>query len=161
MVRLRIRPSLRARGFTLPELMVGVAVMGILGAIAAPSFSTLVGNMRARGTSSDLYAAVVRARSEALKLNAEVKLVPASGSTTWQAGWSIQDPADATSKLDDHPAVKGATISGPATLVFQPNGRVKGGGEPAFDIAVSGSTQHRCITIDLGGRPKQTTGGCT
>lgn len=148
----------RARGFTLVELMVGVAVAGILAAIAAPSFTGLVANMRGRGAGSDLYAALVRARSEAIKLNQDVTLAPRTAG--WQDGWYIADPSNANGNLDVHPAVAGATISGPANVVFMPNGRLRGGGAPQFDVSVAGSSQRRCISLTLSGRPNQTNSGC-
>lgn len=159
MVSLPAAPR-RARGFTLSELLVGVAVMGVLAAVAAPSFSGLAAGMRGRGAASDLYAALVRVRSEAITLNREVQLVPTGGANNWQGGWTIPDPADASRNLDVHSAVAGATITGPGTLTFMPNGRLKGGGEPQFDISVSGSAQHRCVTVTLAGRPNQTNSGC-
>jgi type IV fimbrial biogenesis protein FimT len=151
------RPQ-RARGFTLTELVVALAVAAILTGIAAPSFKTLVAGTRAHGAASDLYASAMRARSEAIKRNKEVSLKPAT--TGWQDGWSILDPQNDGQKLDDHPAVKGATITGPASVAFQPNGRVKGWDGTPFDISVSGNDKHRCVRIGLSGLPSQTEGGC-
>jgi type IV fimbrial biogenesis protein FimT len=149
----------RARGFTMPELLAVVAIMATLSALAAPSFSGLIATMRARSASSELYASLTRARSEAIKRNAEVTLAPASAGQ-WQGGWRIPDPLDASRKLDDHGAVAGATITGPDNVVFLANGRVKGGAQPSFDISVTGSSSHRCIAVDLGGRPNQSNQPC-
>jgi type IV fimbrial biogenesis protein FimT len=157
MVSVALAP--RARGFTMPELLAVVAILATLSALAAPSFSGLIATMRARSASSELYASLTRARSEAIKRNAEVTLAPASAGQ-WQGGWRIPDPLDATRKLDDHGAVPGATITGPDNVIFLPNGRVKGGGQPSFDISVNGSSQHRCIGVDLGGRPNQSNQTC-
>ncbi len=148
-----------SRGFTLPELLTTMAIMGVLAALAAPSFSGLVASMRARSVSSELHASLSRARSEAIKRNAEVSLTPATASA-WHAGWSIPDPADGTRKLDDHPAVAGATVSGPPSVVYLPNGRVKGANLPRFAISVSGDSQPRCVAVDLSGRPSQSKTGC-
>jgi type IV fimbrial biogenesis protein FimT len=148
-----------ARGFTLPELMVVLAVLAILSAMAAPSFSGLVGTMRARATSSDLYASLSRTRSEAIKRNVEVSLVPGGSAGHWQDGWHIADPADGH-LLDAHLAVPNGTVTGPASVTFLPNGRVKNGATPSFDISVSGQSQHRCVKLDLSGRPLQSSTGC-
>lgn len=150
-----------ARGFTLPELMTVVAIVAILASVAAPAYTSMMAAMRARSLGSDLYAALSRTRSEAIKRNAEVALVPVSA-RQWQHGWSIPHPAapaDATRKLDDHPAIPGATVSGPDSVIYLPNGRVKNGATPAFDIAL-GANQRRCIKVDLSGRPNQTKTAC-
>jgi type IV fimbrial biogenesis protein FimT len=148
-----------ARGFTMPELLAVVAIVAILASVAAPAFSSMIASQRARSASSELYAALARARSEAIKRNTEVALVPVTPQK-WQDGWSIPAPGDATRKLDDHPAIPGATLSGPASVVYLPNGRVKSATLPAFDIALSGNSQHRCVRVDLSGRPNQTTSTC-
>lgn len=156
--RRAVRALSRARGVTLLELLVVVAILGVLSAIAAPAFGGLIAGVRARGASSELYTSLVRARSEAIKRNAEVSLVPGTAGQ-WQGGWRIPDPANGTN-IETHGAVPNATVSGPDSVVFLANGRIKGGATPSFDISVSGQAQHRCIKLDLGGRPNQTSAGC-
>jgi len=148
----------RARGFTLVELLTTVAIVAVLASVGAPAFSSMAANMRSRSLSSELYAALSRTRSEAIKRNAEVELKPYTAQK-WQDGWSIANPGPAGGKLDDHPAVAGAAVSGPASVVYLPNGRVKGDSKPSFDIAV-GTAGHRCVKVDLSGRPNQTKTTC-
>jgi len=148
------QPPAPARGFTFLEILAVTAILAILSSLAFPAFGALAASIRARGASNELHGALTRARTEAIKRNAEVTLAPA-GASLWQAGWRIRDPRDATRALEDHAAVPGATILGPAHVTFLANGRVKGGAQPSFDISVAGSTRHRCIGIDLGGRASQ------
>jgi type IV fimbrial biogenesis protein FimT len=155
MVSARHRP--RARGFTLPEILTVVAILATLSALAAPSFSGLIGTMRARAAGSELFASLVRARSEAVKRNTEVTLTPAGG--RWEAGWTIPNPADSGAAIEVHPALGGATVTGPASVVYLANGRVKGSTAPEFDIAFP-NTGHRCVQVDLSGRPYLKPSGC-
>ena len=148
----------RARGFTLPELLAVVAVMAILATIAAPSFSELIASQRAKGAASDMFASLLRTRSEAIKRNVEVTL--AKSGEGWEDGWSIAHPTDADILLEDRGAVQGATITGPASVTYLPNGRGKGATKPEFDIEVTGARQPRCIGVDLSGRPYQTKAAC-
>ena len=148
----------RARGFTLIELLAVVAITAILSAMAAPAFKSLVAGQRARATSTDLYAALVLARSEAIKRDTQVTLQPAA--TTWQAGWRIPNPSDTGHPVANHGPVQGATITGPTAGVYLPNGRVASDTPPSFDIAVDGAASHRCVQVDLSGRPRLLASGC-
>jgi type IV fimbrial biogenesis protein FimT len=148
-----------ARGFTLPELLVVVGIVGVLGAVAAPSISTLVANQRARSAGSELMQSLLRARSEAVKRNLEVTVRPETG-TSWQSGWRIPNPSDTAHPIEIHAAVPGATFTGPAAVVYQPNGRVRGTEKPSFDIAVQHADQHRCLQVDLSGRPSLNRTAC-
>ena len=105
----------RAHGFTLVELMTVVAITAIMSVMAAPAFKSLVAGQRARTTSTDLYAALVLARSEAIKRDTQVTLQPAAD--TWQGGWRIPNPSDTGHPVANHGPVPGATITGPDAAV--------------------------------------------
>ncbi|MBU2285282.1 MAG: GspH/FimT family pseudopilin [Gammaproteobacteria bacterium] len=90
-----------ARGFTLIELMVTMAVMVVLALLAVPSLSMYVENAKVRGTAEVLYASVQQARTEAIRRNATVELiftdqaptagnVDTSGLTTAGPNWIIR-----------------------------------------------------------------------
>lgn len=144
-------PTLRHRGFTLTELLIVVAVIGVLLAIAAPSFRTTIENQRIRAASSDLYASLALVRSEAIKRNANVTLLPLSGN--WANGWEAQHPT-ASTFLEEHNAVEGVSISGPsAGVTFTGSGRVTAGAEVAFTLSGANNANRRCVYLAPSGRP--------
>ena len=61
----------RATGFTLVEMLTVLTIVGILAMTAAPSFSPLIASKRAEAAATDLYIALVTARGEATKRNAD------------------------------------------------------------------------------------------
>lgn len=148
-----------AGGFTLTELLATVAIVSILGAVAAPSMSQMILNQRAKGATSDLFTSLLRARSEAITRNTEVTLQPALAGY-WQNGWRIPNPANSGNRLEEHGAVAALTITGPGSVVYLANGRLKGATAPTFQISAAAPTPNRCIRIDLSGRPVQTNGSC-
>ena len=75
------------RGFTLVELMIGLVLVAILMGIGLPLFRSFILEQRLRATSSDLRVALTMARSEAVKRNRFIALVPDADG--WGAGWTI------------------------------------------------------------------------
>jgi len=59
--------SARHNGFTLIELVVALAVLGILVAIGLPSFNAAIANSRISSQYNDTIGALFIARSEAVK----------------------------------------------------------------------------------------------
>lgn len=157
MVDETIMPN-RSNGFTLIELMVVMAIVGIVTAIAAPSFNSLIESQRAKSAASDLYMSLMRARSEAAKQNANVTLAPKAGSD-WASGWQIADPAT-NAVIDDHAAIAGLEVSGPAGVTYRGSGRLTGTTAPTFSVSGNFPGSARCVSVDLSGRPVVKPGAC-
>ena len=89
----------KADGFTLVELLVTLAVVGILTSIAAPSFRSMVLDTRLSAQANDMLVSLKFTRSEAIKRNARVTMcrssngaacdAAATGSASWKVGWIV------------------------------------------------------------------------
>lgn len=148
----------RSSGFTVTELVVTMALAGILATVAVPSFSGLVANQRAKTYASELFTILVRTRSEAIERNANVTLSPKAGA--WANGWQIYDPAG--NLLEDRGTAAGVTIAGPASVSYRPSGRLQAGEAPTFLITTTSgsSTNYQCVSVDLTGRPYMQPAAC-
>lgn len=174
-----------ARGFTVIELVITVAVLAILVAIATPSFRELSLNNRATSATNNLLADLALARNEAVK-TARTAFVTANGGN-WNNGWAVWVDANGNGTRDtasepllreqprvdsaDMPAenrfvlsgVAGATSGSTAIsrIGFGPLGQVR---EPAdgarFAICRPDGDRpkSRGIRIDLSGRAESVRG---
>jgi len=79
----------RQTGLTLVELMIAIAVVGVLLTIGLPSFSNMIDTNRLKGAAETLYGNIQRARSESIKRNDDIYVnFSADGSATWVYGVS-------------------------------------------------------------------------
>lgn len=145
----------RARGFSLVELIITISVVGILATIATPSMTSIMTRHRVQDATSDLFAALLKARGEAIMLNSDVRVVPVGGD--WAAGWQVPDPSNPGSYFDKHEPVDAVTItmSGAPSLIYRSNGRLRADLGVKFNLSANSAAHGTgaCVSVDPSGRP--------
>jgi type IV fimbrial biogenesis protein FimT len=144
------------RGFTAIELMVSVAIVGVLSAIAAPALMTMIQTQRVKSATFDLYAAVTYARSEAIKRNAVVTITPRAGG--FANGYDLTTAGGVI--LKSHLGSPAVTVVAPgggaaAAFAFDGYGRLTPSASYQLELTStqSSTTPKRCLVISPVGRP--------
>lgn len=149
------RNVMRARGFTLVELLTVVTVLVLLTLFAVPSLNELNADQRVKMAAMDLFTSLVRARSEAIKQNSDVTLSPVG---TWAAGWVV---AVDGANIDTHGATGNIAISDPGVVTYRSSGRIAGTTQPKFSVSTTQTGTKRCVRVNLSGEPVVTNGACS
>jgi type IV fimbrial biogenesis protein FimT len=91
-------------GFTLLELVITIAIAGILMAMAIPSFNAMMRNNRLTTYANEMVTSLNLARSEAIKrgVNVSVRKLSAAGTGTYwsNSGWNVFVDIDGDGTLD-------------------------------------------------------------
>jgi type IV fimbrial biogenesis protein FimT len=168
------------QGFTLIELMIGIALAAIVLTMAVPSFSTAIKNNKVVTTTNELITDINFARGEAVKRGKPVVLCrsasPANATPTcsgsannWGTGWLVFVDTDADSSYDSasdilvrvgNPVDKILTLKTNATadqnLVYNPDGTTNEGGNTAIFAVCDdrGKDEGRQVQVNATGRPR-------
>ncbi len=111
-----------ARGFTLIEMLVVVAIGGILAAVAAPSLISVIESNRRSIISNQLMEDLAFARRHAITLSSSVALcgsdstqpTTCTGDTDWSNGWYTY--IGSSTKLTPASAAAGLVLRSPQAL---------------------------------------------
>lgn len=158
----------KMHGFNLPELMVAVALIGILVSITLPSLESMLLAGRLRSYANELVASAYLARSEAIKTNSAVRLCASSSGSScdgdWSQGWVVLRSNNAV--IESHGALADGfqVNAGENTLSFKPTGISATQTTLTFcKASPEAGDQERVVTISATGRPsvtKTTSGSC-
>ncbi len=170
------------RGFTLVEMLVGVAIVAILLGIAIPSYNEAILNMKLTSYANNLVASALLARSEAIKRNAVISMCvsptgTACGAGGWEQGWIVM--CRSSDSVNCNPVGSGTIViqSQPATssgwkiteastlttIAFQPTGTGATTATLKVCRASPLGSSERQVSISVTGRPsatKTTLGTC-
>ncbi|MGP1677519.1 MAG: GspH/FimT family pseudopilin, partial [Burkholderiales bacterium] len=149
------------RGFTVIEILVTIAIASILAAVAVPSLSSFLRNIKLNSISGSLVASLQQARGEAIKLNQGVLVCPSNATKTdcaattdWGVkGWLVCYDGNADGACDASTAdapnpirVEGkvdttfATVTGPAAAIrFAPSGSQGVAGAATVTLSITGT----------------------
>ena len=149
------------RGFTLIEMLTVVSILAILMAVVAPGLGSFLAGQRVKAAAYDLTAALLMARSEALKRNGSVR-ISRSGSS-WSNGWTVAVVANDTTVNTQGPLNAMLDFGeAPEAIVFNAYGRVSSPvAAVKFQLGSSAAPQSkRCITLSLSGHASSAVGSC-
>jgi type IV fimbrial biogenesis protein FimT len=141
--------SSQEQGFTLIELMITVAIMGILLALGIPYFQDWIHNNQIRTAAESILSGMQSARGEAVKRNGWVQFVltspAAAGSASgWQIVWVTPPPGGCPPMAVD--PVTGVAVADP---VLKTRSGDEGSATSSINIFPAGTT---AITFDPLGR---------
>ena len=155
----------RLRGFTLIELMIAIALLGIIASLAAPSMANFAIRQRVSSQANELMLSLAFARAEAIKRNVQIRLLPVTNSAEgWQDGWCV-GPTSMTScthadRLKVFEAKSDVSVSSDdfvgAPLTFNRDGTTypRSGAFFITSPRLNATTDDaRCINISQQGRP--------
>jgi type IV fimbrial biogenesis protein FimT len=94
--------KLKIQGFSLVELILGIAIMSIVVAIALPSFRAMLLNSQIRNATESVASGLQKARAEAVARNANVSFVLGADAAGTYSSWTVNvvNPASTiTSRL--------------------------------------------------------------
>lgn len=133
-----------------------VAILAILATIAAPSMRSFIKAAAVRGASSDFYAALIAARSEAIKRRSNVVVAPVGAA--WTTGWTVTAGGATLQKgdaLDTDVAVQvGVPAGSTSSITYGANGRPAAAQTVIFHMPSIASIDARCVSIDINGLPR-------
>lgn len=153
----------RLPGFTLVEMLVTLAIAGILVALAAPAMSSFLAEQAAAGNADELAAAFRFARSEAVKRSASVTVCASSDGSScgddWSAGW-IVSAGDNLLKVQNGLRAMDRVDTEADTVTFASNGLVTEGGGSTFTFVPTGGDTNlqRVVQLDVQGKVQVTKG---
>ncbi len=156
----------RQRGITLIEMMMTVAIAGILIAMGVPALGSMLARSHRQSAEGALRASLMHARELAITRSEQVVVCPTrdgrrcSSDDLWQGGWMIGPDADhdrepdaILARFDAMPTNMHIVSSqGRPRVVFQPDGSAGGSNAQLTICHTDGVKEGRAVIVANSGR---------
>lgn len=144
------------------ELLVVVAVVGVLATLALPSFRSMMESQRVKNAGFEMFSLLSLARSEAIKRNGNVTITPTTNAAG-EIGFSVSAASGEVIKTKS--PLKGIVItvnpSSTTEVVYQRTGRATANPTFQIDVSATPTVNVRCIKVELSGMPRTLKGVCS
>ena len=136
-------------GITLIELIITVAILGVMAAIAVPNFGGLMSSSQIKGTYNTFAGVIATARVEAVNRRAPIIICPSSNGTSclggntpdWSAGYLAYADANGNATVETAEILRYETLPAglslkspdyPKSITIAARGRLKNSGTFIF-----------------------------
>lgn len=172
----------RQPGYSIIELLTVISILGIVAALAAPSFSEAIVRNRIVSANNDFLTGVSYARSEAIKRSNPVGIcaldaaLSGCGAGAWSLGWAVFEDTDSSGGFNAGDEVvriarldsADQMIGNASTIIFNARGaRIVPGiaaANPTLTLQPttcdSGVANVRTLTVRATGSASSTTSNC-
>jgi type IV fimbrial biogenesis protein FimT len=155
-------PKTKSFGFSLVELMFGIAIMIILTTVAVPSFQTWLRNSQIRNAAESIANGLQRARAEAVARNTNVEFVLGTDGTA--SSWEVRVVSDPVPPIDSRSGNEGSRDvtravlpAGATTVAFNNFGGVVANVDRLTQVevtAVGGDQKFQVEIVSAGGNAR-------
>ena len=146
-----------SKGFTIIELMIAIAIAGIMAAVALPNFSAMLKNNCMTTNANRLVSSLQLARSEAIKRRTNVTITAGSATANneWGTGWTVADGADTIRVVQLTCGLGTTTFDGSvSTITYESKGYLNSAGSKTFTLCDDRTAETgRQIVVNELGRP--------
>lgn len=145
---------MKSKGFSLVELMLVLALVGILAAMSVPNLQPGVARDKVAALKDEIFTSLSYAKNEAALRGVNVGVSPASGGSTgneFANGWTVWADSNRNDTQDSGETLRsvstlssGIKMSG-AAVVFTPEGRVAA--TQTFTVCTTSAGQGATVTV--------------